>query len=286
MRHSFALMHMVSWVMIRMVGALVALILLVPQARAASENDLALGYAVYVGGVQALSLGIDLDTGMQAYDMKLALRTEGLIGRIFPWSMQAFSRGRFADDRVRPANAGQRSLWNGRERATDMVYRQDGTIEVTAIPPRDDRMGPPVPVEQMTGTVDLVSAILSVLKHLQGGEPCQASVPVFDGRRRYDFNARPAGSTVLRKTPYLKFEGEATACRIFLRPVEGPARRGVIDLTDENAIMVWIARLVPDLPPVPVRLDMDTDLGAVRAYLANARRGVGEVPLIAMQRKS
>jgi hypothetical protein len=239
-----------------------------------------------VGGVQALSLGIDLDSGIHAYDMKLALKTEGLIGRMFPWSMQAFSRGQFDDNRIRPANAGQRSVWNGKERATDMVYRPDGTIELTAIPPRDDRMGPPVPAEQMTGTVDLVSAILLVLKHVQGGESCNASVPVFDGRRRYDFNARPVGSTVLRKNRYLTFEGEATACRIFLRPLEGPARRGMIDLTDENAITVWIARLVADLPPVPVRLDMDTDLGAVRAYLANARRGAGEVPLIAVERKS
>src|SRR4029078_10220600 len=102
--------HMVSWPMTRMFGALVALILVVPQARAASENDLALGYAVYVGGVQAVALGIDLDTGIQAYDMKLALKTEGLIGRMFPWSMDAFSRGPFGNDGVRPSSARTRRL--------------------------------------------------------------------------------------------------------------------------------------------------------------------------------
>ena len=274
--------------MTRMFGALVALILLVPQARAASENDLALGYAIYVGGVQALSLGIDLDTAMQAYDMKLALKTEGLIGRLFPWSMDAFSRGQFAADGVRPASAGQRSLWNGKERATQLAYRPDGTVAVTAVPPQDDAARPQVPDQQTIGTVDLVSAILAVLKHVQGGEPCQASVPVFDGRRRYDFTARPLGNTMLRRSAYSKFEGEATACRVFVRPVNGftPRRTNIIDLTDENALTVWIARLAPDLPPVPVKLDMDTELGAIRAHIANARRGNDEVPLRKAERKS
>jgi hypothetical protein len=273
--------------MTRIVGALIALILSVPQAHAANETDLALGYAVYVGGVRALSLGIDIDTGIRAYDMKLALKTEGLIGRMFPWSMDAFSRGRFADDSIRPASAGQRSLWNGKERATNLAYQADGTVAVSAIPPQDDAARPAVPAEQTVGTVDLVSAILAVLKHVEAGAPCQASVPVFDGRRRYDFTARPLGNTVLRKNAYSKFEGEAMACRVFVRPVNGfTPRRNIIDLTNENALTVWIARLQPDLPPVPVKLDMDTDLGAIRAHIANARRGTDEVPLGRAERKS
>jgi hypothetical protein len=204
---------------------------------------------------------------------------------MFPWSMDAFSRGRFADQQVRPAAAGQRSLWSGRERMTELIYRPDGSVAVTAVPPRDES-APHVPQEQMIGTVDLVSAILSVLKQVGTGEPCAASVPVYDGRRRYDLTTRPAGSAVLRPSPYLKFSGEAIACNVFLRPPEGTARRAtLIDLTDENAMTVWVARLQPDLPPVPVKLDMDTGLGAVRAYLDSARRGAGALPL-APERKS
>jgi len=271
----------------RLLSVFAALMLVVPQARAADATDLALSYDVYVGGLQALSLGINLDTGVKAYDMRLALKTEGLIGRLFPWSMDAFSRGRFGNDRIRPASAGQRSLWNGKERSTELNYQPNGAVAVTAVPPQDDATRAKVPENEVAGTVDLVSAILSVLKHVETGEPCQAIVPVFDGRRRYDFTARPAGHAVLRRSPYLKFEGQAIACHVFVRPVDGFSRRaGLIDLTNETALTVWIARLLPDVPPVPVKLDMDTDLGAVRAYLAVARRGAGEVPLGTAERKS
>lgn len=271
----------------RLFSVFAALMLAAPQARAAGATDLALSYDVYVGGLQALSLGIDLEAGVHAYDMKLALKTHGLIGRLFPWSMDAFSRGQFGNDRIRPASAGQRSLWNGKERSTELNYQPNGTVAVTAVPPRDDAARSRALEDEVSGTVDLVSAILSLLKHVETGEPCQASVPVFDGRRRYDFTARPAGNAVLRRSPYLKFEGEAIACHVFVRPVDGSSRRpALIDLTDENAMTVWIARLLPDVPPVPVKLDMDTGLGAVRAYLAAARRGAGEVPLGSAERKS
>lgn len=269
----------------RMYGALAVLVLLAPGARA-GDSDLALGYAVYVGGVQALSLGIDLDAGVHAYDMKIALKTQGFVGRLFPWSMDAFSRGRLGSEGVEPASAGQRSLWSGRQRMTELIYRPDGSVAVTAVPPRDET-APQVPQEQITGTVDLVSAILSVLKQVGSGEPCRASVPVFDGRRRYDLTTRPAGTAMLRSNPYLKFSGEAVACNVFLRPVEGTPRRAtLIDLTDENAMIVWVARLLPDLPPVPVKLDMDTGLGAVRAYLESARRGAEALALVPGDRKS
>ena len=96
-----------------------------------------------------------------------------------------------------------------------------------------------------------------------------------------------AGAMAMEDAGLSKFEGEAMACRVFVRPVNGfTPRRNIIDLTNESALTVWIARLQPDLPPVPVKLDMDTDLGAIRAHIANARRGTDEVPLGRAERKS
>ena len=59
-------------------------------------KDLALGYRVYFGGFEALALGVDVALAAERYKMDMNFRTQGLIGRLFPWTMRAFARGRLA----------------------------------------------------------------------------------------------------------------------------------------------------------------------------------------------
>ena len=48
--------------------------------------------------------------------------------------------------------------------------------------------------------MDLTSAIILLIRNMDYGHPCQAQMPVFDGRQRYDLIAKPDGVDELRPT--------------------------------------------------------------------------------------
>jgi len=133
----------------------------------------------------------------------------------------------------------------------------------------------PVNAAQLAGTVDNLTAYLLVERQIARGGGCALKVPVFDGRHRYDLEFRDAGDVILSPEDGQKFAGKAHECRMVRNEIGGfyvdkshaeGARAGVI----------WYAPLLPegDLA-VPVRMEMETEIGAVEVVLARLRgRGV------------
>lgn len=239
---------------------------------AAATHTVTLGYDLYVGGVRLLVLEIEGDLAPASYDIKIRFRAEGFFGRLMPFSMEAFSQGVFAAAATQPRVAGQRNVWSGKERRVDLRYLPDGSVEARAEPPATKDDGDPVSQEDRRHTVDLVSAILAVLKTIEGGAPCERSVPVFDGRRRYDFLAVDEGKEWLKKSSYSTYEGETVTCRIVMNAVSGFwNKRPNDEPPPERSARVHIGQVSDGVMPLPVRLEMETELGSLRAHLMRSR---------------
>ena len=91
------------------------------------------------------------------------------------------------------------------------------------------------------------------------------TVPVFDGRHRYDLVFADAGKQELSRAGGQKFAGSTIACRM-------TRHNRVVEATeqDEGAGQgtFWYATLIPGEVPVPVRMRLQTPLGTVDGYLA------------------
>lgn len=240
-------------------------------AAAAEQRDVDLSYKIYVGGFHVAALQIDMDLATSKYDIAAQVKTTGLVGRMFPWWMKAYSRGKIVGAGVLPVSAGQKNTWRGRERYIDMKFA-DGVARIERIAPKpnnDDRDG--VPAEMRTGVLDLASAIISIIRRMDSAEPCAVEVPVFDGRRRYDLVSVPDGSGKLKPSGYTPFVGETVNCIVSVRKKAGFKKNDDSGWNDKGrAARVWMGKAFADVPPVPVRLTLDTPLGDLIAHLSAA----------------
>lgn len=241
------------------------------QPAAAETRDVDLFYKIYVGGFQVAELRIDLDFATAKYDVAAKVKTTGLVGRMFPWWMQAYSRGRIVSAGVLPVSAGQRNNWRGRERFIDMKF-DGGVARIDRIAPKpesDDR--DKVPETMRTGVLDLASAIVSIIRKMDSAEPCSVEVPVFDGRRRYDLVSVPDGSENLKRNGYTPYVGETVNCMVSIRKKAGFKKNDDSGWNDKGRrARVWMGKAFGDVPPVPVRLTLNTPLGALIAHLSAA----------------
>ena len=175
--------------------------------------------------------------------------------------------------RLRPGAFATANLWgdNGK-RWVRMAYSgPDGAPEVTAEPAASNDDRAVVPAEARGGTRDPISAIYGLI--LGRGEVCAGTHEIFDGRRRYDVSAENLGPARVPDSSYAVYSGQATKCRIRIEKVTGfwdkyESKRRYPDTVD-----VWLARVGQDLPPLPVRIEADTLVGALRVHLSQVTRG-------------
>lgn len=250
---------------------MLAIASVLPTPATAETGDVGLSYKIYVGGFQVGALRIDMDLAAENYDIAAKVSTTGLVGRMFPWWMQAYSKGEIVGAGVMPVSAGQRNNWRGRERFIDMKFR-NGVARIDRIAPKpesDDRDR--VPEAMRTGVVDLASAIVSIIRKMDGNQPCRAEVPVFDGRRRYDLVARPDGAENLLPSGYTPYVGDTVNCLVSIRKKAGFKKNDDSGWNDnDRSARVWMGKAFGGVPPVPVRLTLNTPMGALIAHLSAA----------------
>ena len=242
-----------------------------PQAGAASDagaaDRIGLGYRLYAGGLHALTFDAAVDVGGSAYEVDFTARTDGWIGKLFDLVLTANAHGRRTESGLRPQLFRTANRWQGNdERWVRLTYGDPDTPLAEAEPPpsEDDREA--VPEAMRRGTVDPITAVFELLG-AGGGESCQGRAAVFDGRRRYDLEARRVGEGGLRATRYNIYSGPALECRLVFREIQGFWKKTHLQGRYPEEIRVWLAEMGADKVPVPVRMSAKTRFSAVLVHL-------------------
>ena len=136
-------------------------------------------------------------------------------------------------------------------------------------PENDDRTQ--VPQGMRTGVLDLTSGILSVIWRMQDNEACEATLPVFDGRRRYDLVFFHGGKHKLHANGYSPFVGHAIVCQLSVQKKAGFKQTDRSGWNDgDRRATVWMGKPFPNAPPLPIRMTLDTPFGGLVAHLSAA----------------
>jgi Protein of unknown function (DUF3108) len=219
-------------------------------------------------GLHVLTLHTQLEEAADRYAITVDYATTGVAGLVVDQSTRSQTRGRVTPVYAQPDSFRSDTRRNGDERHNRVDYRPDGSLDANSTPPPPD----PITPEAARGTVDNLTAYFRLERQLIAKKTCAMTVPVFDGRHRYDLVFEDAGQEVLSPDGGQKWEGNAIACRM-TRNIRGipdgeegeGARRGTI----------WYAPLLPGDVMVPVRMQLKTQIGTVDAYLAEVHgRGV------------
>ncbi len=212
--------------------------------------------------VGVLTLRNRVEEKGERYAITTDYATKGIASVFVDLTAHAEVRGRLVPGSAQPESFRNDSRRNGAERHSRVDYHADGTVDGGSTPPLSE----PVPLAAMRGTVDNLTAYHRLERQLARTGSCALTARVFDGRHVYDLVFMDAGREKLSPAGGQHFSGDAIACRMTRRypPGSSDAEK------DEGARQgtIWYARLVPGDLLVPVRMEMDTQLGVVEGYLA------------------
>jgi hypothetical protein len=246
-----------------------------PAAGQAEEQDyVRLGYAGFLGPVQvvAASVGLDLPPGMAAqgpYSMALDVTMTGPLEKLVPFHLTANSRGKSGAGGVLPAAYDSMTRIYDDGRSIRLTYGADGAVAIDADPPTvEARQAREKGLAQ--GTLDPLSAVVALVNQVIRNGACAGRVAVFDGTRRFDLEASPAGTSEVTKIGASLYQGPATECAIEPVFIDGFRQADVDAGIYPRQATMWIAPVVAGAPPVPVRVIGASALGSLRLDLVEA----------------
>lgn len=250
-------------------------VLSVAQAAPLQAAPVAATYRVHVGGVAVLDVAATLEIDQRSYRVEVTAQSGGFLGRLFPWRTRSLSEGGVRPDRLVPGRHSQDSVFREKPRNVTLAYDGRGDVTATVLPPPEEDDREPVPDALKRSTYDPLSGVLAMLTAIGRGEACTRSLPVYDGRRRYDMIFEDVGLRPVAASRYSVFAGLARQCRVSYRPVAGYARNPPTNRfwqrdaapSERPPADLWLAPLAPGTPPLPVRLETESDFGAVIVHL-------------------
>jgi hypothetical protein len=252
------------------VAGLASLALGTLSEKAVAADPTTLRIEVYgLMGLHVLTLRSSIDEAGDRYAITTDYATRGLAGIFADLSTKSQVRGWLGNPVPHPVSFRRDTKRNGADRHEQVDYRADGTIEGRSTPPPPET----VPATATHGTVDNLTAYFTLERQLSRTGSCALVVPVYDGRYRYDLHFSDAGRKKLSAVAGQQFEGEAIACHMERRDVPGIAQPEREEGARQGTI--WYARLLPGDAMVPVRMQMEAQIGVVEGYLAELHgRGV------------
>jgi hypothetical protein len=232
----------------------------------AAAQSVRLGYEAYAGGLHVMSIDVSIEEHASEYRVATDLRTRGLADFFVGMHIDSQTIGSIQRGDVAPLRYLNHGTFGSRERLVTLGSRPDGGFDLHATPPPEGEDRTPIPSASLPGSVDPLSAILRASHVIAATGSCRLRIPVFDGRRRYDLAFTDQGDRQLTPSRYSVFAGPARLCRLRQERVGGFLRHETEKGIGRESSL-WIASPVAGAPPVPVRLELDTDWGWLTIHL-------------------
>jgi hypothetical protein len=240
------------------------------HAPAAENGAYSVEYTGYSHGLTVLKLAGSLAISPVAYTAHVTFHTAGLIGFMVHSDNDSTAEGMFQGAQAQPSLFEGHGNLRGTERATRIEYT-GGNPVIRLLTPPAERERTPVPAQDTLHTIDTLSAAALLVHQVATTGHCDGSATTFDGRRLSILTAHTTGEEVLRKTDRSIFAGQALRCDF-----DGRQTGGFVTNENEDALRkprhgtAWLAPILPNAPPVPVRVIFDNKiLGEVTLYLTS-----------------
>ncbi len=269
-----------AWAVLLMLG-----VLWMPGAALAgtsgklSAHPITAEYEIYVGGVHLLHAETHADLSAKTYRMAAKAQTVGIWDDWFPWETTVESVGKNSGGAMQPKHYKTTSSWKHKPQLLMLDYKDDGGVvyakESTDAPDVSERLSDDV----VGKTLDPLSGILQLMAHYTMHDDCNATTAVFDGKRRFDLITKDLGEVTLRPNDVNLYAGTARKCALRFNLIAGKPKDmesrkfWQADKGKDNRppFIVWMARLRPDLPPMPVMAETSSPFGSVMVHLASWR---------------
>ncbi len=250
----------------------VALALIATPAVAADK--IAMRVEVFgMGGMHVATDRTTIEETGSNYAISGDLKTGGLAGLFQDFQSHATARGRLTATGAQPDSYNADIKRDSGERHDKVDFRA-GAVAAGSSTAKGPAKGNVSDISAAAAisaakpprdTIDPLTAYFLVERRLGTGGDCTMSLPVYDGRHRYNLQFADAGDQDLSASGGQHYSGPAKACKMSRENVAGyPTDK--LEMPKRGTI--WYARLMPGDLLLPVKLEMVTDIGSVTGHLA------------------
>lgn len=249
---------------------LLAVAVMPSPAMAATIGGWTAEYTGYAHGFTVLKLAGSVVMTATGYSAHVSFHTAGMVAMVVHADNDTQVSGRFDGNRLFPAVFAGIGHLRGVERVTRLDYAGGNPVVQTLSPPVDKERTA-VPLADTPGTIDTLSAVLDLIRHVGSDGHCDGVLTTFDGRRLATQTAHTVDEETLERTDRSIFAGPALRCDFEGRQLAGFVRdENEKDLRKPRHGTEWLADMLPGEPPVPVRLVFENDLlGKVTLFLTS-----------------
>ena len=231
-------------------------------------HELALRYDGYYLLFRVISIDTVSSVERAAYRTNVTLRTTGLLRALGRWESTATATGVVDGASLRPAFYGANSEFRDRRQKVALEYDPSGSVRADIEGMLTDGERDDVPVPLRDGTVDPLTATISLPRRIVTTGSCAGTMRVFDGVRRYDLRYEDLGSVELEPSSRDDYQGTARYCRATVEPLAGFVRSGEGAGERATEMSVWLAPPAPGSAPVAIRIDLTSARGTLHLHLA------------------
>ena len=237
-------------------------------------------YDVYVGGIHFLTADILFQEQGGKYRSRVEGHTYGVWHKLLPWDTALQAHGAIHRDHFVPTEFETHNVFGKKVKVTKLYFEKNGDIKAEFQPPSTDVGRDQVSLDQKRGALDPVTALLQMLAYLAVEKNCNVTVPIYDGKRRFDITAADDGFEDIDEGDYGVFKGNARTCQANFTSIAGEWKGEEKDKfwkTEGNGdntrppFHIWLGKVSPDLPELPVRLDSGSVWGVIVMHLTKWR---------------
>ncbi|MEH6403796.1 MAG: DUF3108 domain-containing protein [Sneathiella sp.] len=245
-----------------------------------AQEKLELVHSVYLGGLFLGRISTQIDQSESAYKISSHAETSDTLSWLVSWLADGRSYGVVRNNIFSPQQHVHESAWRKKKRGAIINYSSDGLVSYEQLgkPTNNPKKYTPILPSSLHKSFDPMSMILQAGMEMSDGKPCQGEYPVFDGRRRYDVLLSNGDERTFSPSVYSVFSGKAKGCKIDVVKKGGFKRNSDYELNEGEDLILWVASPAEGARVVPVRMEVDTDLGAMELHLE--RYSEGEIQLI------
>lgn len=238
------------------------LAIIVPPALA--DGRLAAKYTLTVGGVELGRGSIVLEAGDSAYEISGTARVSGVLRAVSSGKGVAAARGTIQSGKMVPRVYAMNAEADGQEESARIAMVSGSVKEMDVEPPlkpAPDRV--PVGPTALQNIIDPMSGAFIYVPgaaDLISPAACERSIPVFDGRQRYDLTLSYERTEKVKTDGYT---GPAVVCSIRYSPVAGhrPSRYTIKYLMENKDMFVWLVPVAGTRLMAPFKVSVATLIG-------------------------
>jgi hypothetical protein len=245
-------------------------------ANAAENQPVKATYGLFTGGVRMIEVQALFDLQPKSYDVRTDAKTIGIFQKMLPWKGTFETTG---TDAYKPLKHDYTVKWRGDVQTGTFIYEPAGVFKSMTRTENDEDRTEPLAADITDGTKDLLSALMTAVQNYEKNKTCEGDVLTFDNSRSFIVRFKDAGDGLLNNPKLSTYTGPAHACTVEIIPQKGkwPKKpRGWLRIQQQakegNQLpTIWLAKPKPELPVIPVRVDIHTKYGDVFAHLTKVQ---------------